>query len=166
MPWTDAATALLKEIYLRGSNAWVAREINRQTGSSFSRNAIIGRAHRIGLARAKKPAPPRLKSTTPPHKRYIFGKNSSPVALEPMQMPEPEFNELETPAEQRCTFAQLTDATCHWIVGDPQEADHFYCGAITDGDKPWCAYHAKKAVDGHATSASSRKRLSRLALWR
>lgn len=166
--WTRDRIAILRAIYLDGSNAWVAGQINAQTGSSFSRNAVIGKAHRIGLDRPRNVNPPEKKHLPRKQrrKRFVFGHNHNSVVLDTMPIPEPELNELEIPIEQRCSILQLTDDTCHWIIGDTQDPAHFYCGAITIRDRPWCAYHAKKATDGHATSASSRKQLSRLALWR
>ena len=162
--WTDERITELKVRWARGDSAGtIWRAMKAQ-----SRSAVIGKVHRLKLAsrntkaRSNRPVQPRAIRT----KRFIFSANGNSVTLEATPIPEPEINELEIPIEQRCSIGQLTDATCHWIIGDTQDPTHFYCGAITIGDRPWCAYHAKKATDGHATSASSRKQLTRLALWR
>ena len=52
--WTPLRLALLNEIYTQGSFQWIADEINKRTGSQFTRNAICGQAMRSGLM-AKNP---------------------------------------------------------------------------------------------------------------
>src|SRR5690348_8238508 len=47
--WTDEREKLLRELNDTGSNAWIAKQINEKTGSTFSRNAIIGKRNRLGL---------------------------------------------------------------------------------------------------------------------
>jgi len=46
--WTDDRIELLKK-YENMSRSQIAERINGETGSSFSRNAIIGKLHRLGI---------------------------------------------------------------------------------------------------------------------
>src|SRR5882724_9154297 len=68
--WPTEHDDALKEFFVQGmSFAKIAAEINaRFRGASYSRNACIGRAHRLGLTKADKPKPkkaPRTKSIAP-----------------------------------------------------------------------------------------------------
>ncbi len=51
-PWDEARTALLEALWVRpGASARaIAAHINKETGSSFTRDAIIGKAHRLCLS--------------------------------------------------------------------------------------------------------------------
>lgn len=51
-PWTDERKIVLCEIYPLGSLQWNADELNKRTGSNFTRGAIAGAAARFGLAAA------------------------------------------------------------------------------------------------------------------
>jgi GcrA cell cycle regulator len=46
---------------------------------------------------------------------------------------------------QRCTILQLTEATCHWPVGDPGSPDFFFCGGKSANGLPYCAHHSRIA---------------------
>ena len=74
MAWTDERIALLKQYWEEGRSA---SQIAEMLGESLSRNAVIGKAHRLGLAarpsplktgRAESdpPAPPERSAPRPP----------------------------------------------------------------------------------------------------
>ncbi|MCC7347871.1 MAG: GcrA cell cycle regulator, partial [Variibacter sp.] len=65
--------------------------------------------------------------------------------LEPEPDPEPELIDNIIPIGQRCTILQLTEATCHWPIGDPGAPDFFFCGGRTQTSQPYCAYHCRVA---------------------
>lgn len=48
-PWTEARTQKLTELWFRGAST---RDIAKALGSGISRNAVIGKASRLGLKRA------------------------------------------------------------------------------------------------------------------
>ena len=66
--------------------------------------------------------------------------------------PEPEL--IEIPVEQRKNLLQLTDATCHWPVGDPGSSDFFFCGGESNEGSPYCNFHSRVAYQ----PASERRR--------
>ena len=57
-PWTPALDAALRDLRQSclGSNA-IAAQLNARFGTTFTRNAVIGRASRIGAASANPPGP-------------------------------------------------------------------------------------------------------------
>ncbi|MGE3997707.1 MAG: GcrA family cell cycle regulator, partial [Variibacter sp.] len=58
---------------------------------------------------------------------------------------EPELVDNVIPMGQRCTILQLTEATCHWPVGDPGSPDFFFCGGKSANGLPYCAHHSRIA---------------------
>jgi GcrA cell cycle regulator len=46
---------------------------------------------------------------------------------------------------QRRTLLELTEETCRWPIGDPGQADFFFCGGRTITSLPYCAYHSRVA---------------------
>ena len=71
MSWTDERVELLRKLWLEGFSA---SKIAAQLANGITRNAVIGKVHRLGLSgRVKAPAPsqPRQRSKPPasPHRR-------------------------------------------------------------------------------------------------
>ena len=109
----------------------IAEVINREFGTRFTRNAVVGRVHRLDLPgrptgsfRKPKPAPrpkmvkvrPRVDAPTPP--------------------PEPRRSEAGL------TIYQLGWGDCRWIL-EPVDAwpPYTYCGAETAEGKSYCPVH-------------------------
>ncbi|MGH7935571.1 MAG: GcrA family cell cycle regulator [Chthoniobacterales bacterium] len=143
MSWTDERTEILKKLWADGLSAsQIADELGGMT-----RNAIIGKAHRLGLpGRAKSPSSsPRPRKARSP----AFGKTrttpfrgTAQLAYEYVEdEPQPEL--LEIPLGQRKTLLELKENTCRWPVGDPGSDKFFFCGG---GCKDvYCPYHFRVA---------------------
>ena len=154
MNWTDERVELLKKLWSDGLSAsQIAAELGGVT-----RNAVIGKVHRLGLSgRAKavstpapRPRKPRPAATVTAHARPMVNGNAAlaqPAHIiaepEPEELPEPVANVV--PMTDRCTILDLTEFTCRWPVGDPGKTDFFYCGGRTRMGLPYCAYHARLA---------------------
>ena len=130
--WTDDRIEILKQIYLSGSRAWVTHQINQQTGSKFSRNAIIGKIGRLGLA-IKKPAIPIQKHKTNGVANINFRKRLRAPAV-PLSVQEP----LPSPLPfLSISLMDLTDSDCRYPQGDPV----FYCGQPKLKASSYCTFH-------------------------
>ena len=146
MTWTDDRVEMLKKLWADGlSTSQIAAELG-----GITRNAVIGKVHRLGLSgRAKSPSsssPRPRKARSSSHmmrmpRNSIRGNNA--LAYDYAVEPEPEL--IEIPLEQRKTLLQLTEATCHWPVGDPGSADFFFCGGEAANGSPYCSYHSRVA---------------------
>ena len=147
--WNNAAVAKLKELYEQGfSSSEIARRLSDL--GRWSRNAVIGKIHRLGLHAVERPFtfktenPPadhRAKPKTP-RSRAKPGYCGFPER-EPAYLP-PEPGEPDTMA--RCTILQLTDKRCHFPIGDPREPGFCFCGNAIAGDgMVYCGYHMKIA---------------------
>jgi GcrA cell cycle regulator len=152
MSWTDERVELLKKLWADGLSA---SQIAAELGG-ITRNAVIGKVHRLGLSGRAKPASsvPRQRKARPSHLLRVprpamrgntaLARHALPLyELEPEPEPEPLENII--PIGQRRQLLELNEATCRWPIGDPGSADFFFCGGKPLGELPYCAYHARIA---------------------
>lgn len=83
--WTDDEIEALRELWPKGSSEWVAAALKERFGTRFrdaySRNMVLGKAHRIGLMAKRKHE--RYANAAPPRKRVR--KPSAPTVLPPLE---------------------------------------------------------------------------------
>jgi len=129
--WTDERVELLKSFYPEGSNAWVARKINEQTGSVFSRNAIIGKANRIGLESPNKPSGKDAKKPRGAKRQSKFLNFGTSIKFDKTEpVKQLEFLGLQ--------LDELTKGKCRFPRGD--EAPYLFCGQPVKRDSSYCPY--------------------------
>jgi GcrA cell cycle regulator len=154
MGWTDERVEILKRLWLDGLSA---SQIAKQLGG-VTRNAVIGKVHRLGLsgrAAPSHPSRPTFKTPRPP--RPISMPAPRPArALEPRthiaQAPRAPFVELPGTA----TVLTLGAHMCKWPIGDPSSNDFTFCGRrANDGDGPYCIDHARLAYQPPAGKKKS-----------
>ncbi len=153
MTWTDERVELLKKLWGEGLSA---SQIALQLGGGVTRNAVIGKVHRLSLSGRAKPAAntaarvrrPRTAATAPrPVRTMVVGA----TALKALPMPElrrmpvraPEV--VTMPVSLHATILTLSDQTCKWPIGDPAAADFHFCGNLPRSSAPYCEYHARIA---------------------
>lgn len=81
MSWTDERVEMLKKMWAEGQSA---SQIAKELGS-VTRNAVIGKVHRLGLSNRTAPAPAPAKPATDPKDRPA----STAAAAEPARAAEP-----------------------------------------------------------------------------
>jgi GcrA cell cycle regulator len=148
MSWTDERVELLKKLWADGLSA---SQIANELGS-VTRNAVIGKVHRLGLSgRAKsasstgpRPRKPRAHSLLRVRPQ-MRGNTALAHAYELDLEPEPEMVDNIIPIGQRCSLLELNDQKCRWPIGDPGSADFFFCGGNPTESLPYCAYHSRIA---------------------
>src|SRR5215467_11956186 len=130
LTWSDDRVEQLKKLWEAGLSAsQIAAELGNVT-----RNAVIGKVHRLGLSgRAKSPssAAPRPRKARP--------------AQHMMRVSRPITYDNVVPMSQRLSLLELNEATCHWPVGDPSSPDFFFCGGRALSGLPYCAQHSRVA---------------------
>lgn len=169
LQWTDERVELLKKLWNDGLSA---SQIAAELGS-VTRNAVIGKVHRLGLSgRAKAPSsstprprkPPRAAPSAPPRPSMPAARGN--LALKPRTMPivAPEVDltplpEIDNvvPMGERCTIMELKEHSCRWPIGDPGKDDFRYCGARSNTGLPYCAYHCRIAYQPVADRRRDRK---------
>lgn len=151
MSWTDERIELLKKLWSEGLSAsTIAAEMGGVT-----RNAVIGKVHRLGLSGRVKPASAaghKIKPTrTPTHPLrsnfFIRGNTalavdaSAVVALRPVREVRP-MEDVVVALSERVTIMDLRDQMCRWPLGDPGREEFRFCGAHSQSGCPYCAHHA------------------------
>ena len=156
MSWTDERVAKLSKLWADGLSAsQIAAELGGVT-----RNAVIGKVHRLGLSGRAKPASsggskPRRKTTTRSSgvsyqrtrttTRTVGNaalKMEMEVELEVRAKP---IEDVVVPISKKLTLLELTETTCKWPTGDPTLPGFSFCGHNSKEDKPYCEYHSKLA---------------------
>lgn len=145
MDWSDDVIARLRTLWAEGHST---AEIGRRLG--VSKNAVVGKAHRLSLA--ARPSPirraaegavpkraatkrvvgPTLPSMTPP----------APAAAVPPPSPAPALRAVSRPAVAR-TSSRLVN--CCWPIGEPGTKSFRFCDGDSLPGKPYCREHAALA---------------------
>lgn len=143
MGWTDDRVEVLKKLWLDGLSA---SQIAKQLGGGVTRNAVIGKVHRLGLSGRAAPSQPvravprapRPRPTTPPApmRREL---TAAPVRAEPV-IERVRF--VEAPGS--ATVLTLGAHMCKWPIGDPSTSEFSFCGRRAS-DGPYCGEHAQVA---------------------
>lgn len=145
--WPPEAVDRLQEYWRRGLSAsQCARAINEEFGTRLSRNAVIGKAHRLGLARrGHNGARPRAAGPKPRQfKRRPSNPARSAVPAQPPAIASVAALESE-PSPQSVTPAELLPHHCRWPLGDPRLPGFRFCGERRADHLPYCIIHARLA---------------------
>lgn len=148
--WTDDRVEQLKKLWEAGLSAsQIAAELGNVT-----RNAVIGKVHRLGLSgRTKSPSStvqrPR-KARPAQHMVRVSrpvsrGNTALAQAFEIELEADPIASDNVVPMSQRRSLLELSEATCHWPVGDPSSPEFFFCGGKALTGLPYCAHHSRIA---------------------
>ena len=133
MSWNDDNVLRLKELWDQGLPT---AQIGKLLG--FTKNAVVGKAHRIGLER--RPSPIRRTAVKPDRK-----KARSPVMPKlNFEKQEAETNQINTSNFQpsvKNIFISSSKRGCEWPMGHPDESDFHFCGKERIDDKPYCLDH-------------------------
>ncbi len=135
MPWNDSNVARLRELWDQGLPT---AQIGKLLG--FTKNAVVGKAHRIGLER--RPSPIRRTSVKPDRKKArspIIPKLNFETVKEEIKEA-PKVKENFRPVVKNI-FTNPVKRACEWPEGHPDEADFKFCGQERFEDKPYCLDH-------------------------
>jgi len=113
-----------------------------------TRNAVIGKIHRLGLSPAR-PAGASARSC-PPRARHPRNSPSSRllrliVAQAPGIASDAVAEPVPIDSAQRCSLLEIAQDRCHWPIGDPHAADFAFCGNEAVSGFSYCAGHARMA---------------------
>ena len=139
MPWDDNNVSKLRDLWDQGLPT---AQIGKLLG--FTKNAVVGKAHRIGLERRPSPIrrtavkPDRKKARSPiiPKLNFEVTKDEVKEKLSVQQTFQPAVKNLFTKNVKRC---------CEWPEGHPDESDFKFCGKERFQDKPYCIDHCAVA---------------------
>ena len=133
MSWTTERERKLKELW---KNGHTASQIAEMLGDT-TRNAVIGKAHRLNLQARAASKKPSVKvnaenNNTQEFKTQKLGRKAKFKAL----LLDKNF-EQENPKK----LEELTDLTCRWPIGHPYEKKFYFCGRKPLEKFPYCKLH-------------------------
>ena len=141
MGWTDERVELLKRLWQDGLSA---SQIAKQLGG-VTRNAVIGKVHRLGLSGRATPSKPQRTVFKAPRP----ARPATPVLAAPRRIAEaapPHTAPVRYVDERPGTATVLTLGAhmCKWPIGDPSQDNFTFCGRRSD-EGPYCHEHAEVA---------------------
>ena len=133
MSWNEEKVAKLKMLWGKGNTASQIAEII----GGISRNAVIGKAHRLNLSAKIKT---RLAPTNQNSKNLSENKDTSLKRGRRSKFKsliiEKDF-EPENPKQ----LEELDDSLCKWPIGHPDEKSFYFCGRTSLKDFSYCKLH-------------------------
>lgn len=133
MAWTDERIDLLRTLWTEGLSA---SQIADRLGG-VTRNAVIGKAHRLGLS--GRPSPVKAER---PAAANGASRPSKPALAAAIQASAPA---VEPEPLTRPTLLTITDRMCKWPNGHPGEPDFHFCGRRTNPGHSYCLEHTGRA---------------------
>ena len=133
MSWNEEKVSKLKELWGKGSTASQIAEII----GGVSRNAVIGKAHRLNLsAKIKTRTSTSSKSfeasTAGKYNQTKRGRKNRFKSL----IIEKDF-EPENPKQ----LEELDENSCKWPIGHPDEKNFYFCGRSSLKEFSYCKLH-------------------------
>ena len=121
--WTESRLAKLREL-------WDEKLSISKIGEALgvSRNAIAGKAHRLGLEKRQSPIKPSIKT-----QKTITEWNEEELGPKPLRLI---LRNLE-----------WSRSKCLWPSGDPKNTDFKFCGDAVLSGKPYCLKHCSLAYN-------------------
>lgn len=182
MSWTDERVEQLRKLWLDGKSA---SQIAAELANGITRNAVIGKVHRLGLSgRVKTPGQPAprprpaakpqaspqshgsgntQRTSTPAMTRQSQPMTRGATALAYAPRAEVETilrptEEVVIPMSERVTIMELKESMCRWPLGDPATAEFRYCGAKSPIGDTYCGHHARVAYQPSQDRRRDRER--------
>lgn len=168
--WTDERTETLKYLRKEGMSA---SQIAKQLGGT-SRNAVIGKLHRLGLS--GEPRPTRIKSNffaAPAAPRRVAVPNGGIAVINAVRKverlardqaalethPIPPTPKVATSANP-VTIMGLTRLVCRFPINDPPQGhgeDMLFCATVVGEGETYCCEHRQVSTGRLSTDAERTK---------
>ena len=145
MSWTDARIEQLRQGWNQGLTA---TEIAKELGDGITRNAVIGKAHRLGLK--ARPSPVKGGEATIAEVATASVATPAPAAA-PVAAPRPavvaprKMRPVAPAKPLRTSLLDLSEKVCKWPIGHPGDADFHFCGKPSNAGFPYCNDHCLQA---------------------
>ena len=142
MSWTEEKVEKLKELWSKGHTA---SQIAEALGDT-TRNAVIGKAHRLNLEAR---APSKQSSQASSSANRPVRRSAAPISRKA------KFQSIlldkNFEPENPKSLENLTDQTCKWPIGHPNEEKFYFCGRKPEGEFPYCKLHVLYAFQPKGT---------------
>ena len=170
--WTDKKIEKLKKLWEKG---YSAAEIGKKLG--FSKNAIVGKVHRLGLA--NRASPIKSSSGKPASDSKAVSKKPTEKLEKPAKIVSLKHSKAEpvsrpsapkaakpaglkiasnmTKALGGISMLELTSDLCCWPIDDVNSENFHFCGKKVFRSKPYCLEHCAVAYTNSSTPAEERE---------
>ena len=133
MSWNEEKVEKLKELWGKGSTASQIAEII----GGISRNAVIGKAHRLNLSSKIK-----TRNTS---SSQNFDNSSEEDSSKQRKGRKSKFQSLiiekNFEPENPKKLEELDESSCKWPIGHPEEQSFYFCGRSSLKDFSYCKLH-------------------------
>ncbi len=133
MSWTDEKVSKLKELWGKGNTASQIAEII----GGISRNAVIGKAHRLNLSA-------KIKTRTAARNQN-FENTIGNEKIKSRRSRKSKFKSLiiekDFEPEKPKQLEELDENSCKWPIGHPNEKTFYFCGRSSLKDFSYCKLH-------------------------
>jgi len=133
MSWTEEKVAKLKELWGKGNTASQIAEII----GGISRNAVIGKAHRLNLSAKIKTR----TATSNQNFENSFDENNFKIKKGRRSKFKSLIIEKDFEPENPKQLEELDENSCKWPIGHPNEKTFYFCGRSSIKDFSYCKLH-------------------------
>jgi GcrA cell cycle regulator len=113
-----------------------------------SRNAVIGKIHRLGLS-GERPAGVRARATDCPprarHPRRSTQRHMLRLAFARAPLGEEVTLDSVVASLRPCSLIDIANHQCRWPIGDPASTNFLFCGNEAIKGFTYCLGHARMA---------------------
>ena len=134
MSWTEEKVAKLKELWGKGNTASQIAEII----GGISRNAVIGKAHRLNLSAKIKT---RSASSNENFNNSVGNKNTKLINRGRRSKFKSLLIDKDFEPENPKQLEELDENSCKWPIGHPDENNFYFCGRTSLKDFSYCKLH-------------------------
>ena len=158
MAWTEQQIETLRRMW---GNGYSANDIAKSLGGGVTRNAVIGKAHRLKLSvgvasRVTAEPPSGVPGVVVTKIKKVSKPRSLLRALPPLPpsdaLPRTVINRDTTPRpidvarrSEGVPVTKVGERHCRWPIGDPRSPEFRFCGCEAQEGLPYCAHHARVA---------------------
>ena len=133
MSWNDEKVAKLKELWGKGNTASQIAEII----GGISRNAVIGKAHRLNLSAKIKTRAANIGNRITSNNQNNLDKLKKVRKSKFKSLIIEKDFEPENPKQ----LEELDENSCKWPIGHPDEKTFYFCGRSSLKDFSYCKLH-------------------------
>mgnify|MGYP006092718967 CR=1 FL=1 len=134
MSWNDEKVAKLKELWGKGNTASQIAEII----GGISRNAVIGKAHRLNLSS-------KIKTRSVSSAENFQNNGNEENISKQKRGRKSKFKSLiiekDFEPENPKKLEELDESSCKWPIGHPEEESFYFCGRSSLKDFSYCKLH-------------------------
>ena len=132
MSWNEEKVNKLKELWGKGKTASQIAEII----GGISRNAVIGKAHRLNLS-----AKIKTRSTLNQNKEYFKSNNQESVKKGRRSKFRSLILSKDFEPAKNLQLEELTENTCKYMEGHPDQKESSFCGRKNVEKFSYCPLH-------------------------